>query len=218
MRILALLESTSLTPEVFEYLQNVDWVAIGKSLLVFTIWRAQIYRWRSGDTQDLALGKTPEDIVQEVIEKTISGERQWDPSLGPLVPWLKDQVKSILDALYKSAANRYEYATLTEDPDPDPGEPGDLQQAKDPRAVEASIPGLKEQVEKRFELDEQINQVFTVVNAQPELEEIVVAILDGCEAKPRYLAEKLGVPISEINNRLKRLRRKVINLEKSPDE
>lgn len=204
--------------ETFEYLQNADWATIGKEMLVFTIYRAQLYRWRSGDAQILALGRTPEDIVQEVIEKTISGERHWDPSLGPLVPWLKDQIKSILDALCKSAANRYEQMTLAEHPEPFTEEPGDLQPATDPNTIEASIPGMREQVEKRFELDEQIDQVFDVVSTQPELEEIVVAILDGCEAKPRYLAEKIGVPVSEINNRLKRLRRQVISLEKSSHE
>jgi predicted transcriptional regulator len=36
------------------------------------------------------------------------------------------------------------------------------------------------------------------------------AILNGCEPKPRYLAAELGVSFEDINNRLKRLRRRAM--------
>jgi LmbE family N-acetylglucosaminyl deacetylase len=31
-----------------------------------------------------------------------------DPARGPLVPWLKDQVKSVIDALANAAVRRHE--------------------------------------------------------------------------------------------------------------
>ena len=57
---------------------------------------------------------------------------------------------------------------------------------------------------------ERVNALFQAVSGEQELEEVLEAIMNGCEPKPRYLAAELGVPVEDINNRLKRLRRRVL--------
>jgi len=104
-----------LDPEVFQQLCEADWGAIGAELLAFAIWRVKLYRWQSGSHFEFGPGSTPEDVVQRVIEKTLSGERHWDPAKGPLVPWLKDQVKSVIDALATSAPSRREVLAIERD-------------------------------------------------------------------------------------------------------
>ncbi len=69
----------------------------------------------------------------------------------------------------------------------------------------------KEQMERRA------NMIFNAVSGEPELEEVVEAIINGCEPKPRYLAAEIGVPVEDIYNRRKRIRRRVSKLMKGED-
>lgn len=77
-------------------------------MLAFAIWWADRYRWRSGSPDILPKGFELPDVVQHVILQTINFERNWDPEKGELLPWLKDQVKSVIDALAKSEPHRKE--------------------------------------------------------------------------------------------------------------
>jgi uncharacterized protein YdbL (DUF1318 family) len=64
--------------------------------------------------------------------------------------------------------------------------------------------------EAAAQMAERVDGLFQAVNDDPELEAVMSAILDGCEPKPRYLAAELGVSVEDINNRLKRLRRRAM--------
>lgn len=151
----------------------------------------------------MAAGQSLEDVVQRVIEKTISGERHWDPARGPLVPWLKDQVKSVIDAIANAAVRRHE----TQAPE------GDSVEAfvEGPGASRSLSPEdtLLEK-EAAAQVAERADALFQAVNDEPELEAVMSAILNGCEPKPRYLAAELGVSVEDINNRLKRLRHRAM--------
>lgn len=59
-----------------------------------------------------------------------------------------------------------------------------------------------------------VEQLLQAVSGEPELEQIVQLIISGCEPRPRYLATESGVPVNEINTRLKRLRRRALRLGK----
>lgn len=61
--------------------------------------------------------------------------------------------------------------------------------------------------EKTLHVEEKVSAAFQAVDGEPELEEVLEAMLDGY-VKPRNLAEKLGVPVTDIYNRMKRLRRR----------
>ena len=51
-------------------------------------------------TESLPAGKTPEDLVQESVEKVLSGERRWNPRKQPdLLAHLKSVVDSVVNHL-----------------------------------------------------------------------------------------------------------------------
>ena len=158
----------------------------------------KLYRWQSGRHIEFAPGSTPEDVVQRVIEKTLSGERHWDPSKGPLVPWLKDQVKSVIDALATSAPSRREVLAVERD-------------EEDQEEKELAVQPATQ--EKSLLTAERVNALFQAVSDDRDLEEVVEAIMNGCEPTPRHLAAELNVSVQDINNRLKRLRRRALSEE-----
>ena len=158
----------------------------------------KLYHWQSGRHIDFAPGCTPEDVVQRVIERTLSGARHWDPAKGPLVPWLKDQVKSVIDALTKSAPSRHEVLAGEKD--------GEDQEERE-LAVQPAYQ------EKSLLTTERINALFLAVSDDSELTEVVEAIISGCEPTAIPLSVELKVSRQDINNRLKRLRRRALSEE-----
>ena len=199
--------------KIFRLLQEADWGEIGKELTAFAVWRAQNYQWRYGRGQDLALGKSVEDIVHDVILKTISGERKWDPEKGDLVPWLKDQVKSIMDALVKSAAHRYETGSLETMDEEGIADTAEYHAFRAGSVTMTQSPGPQETVLQNEHFEEQASTLFQAMDGHHDLEQILAAVWDGCELKPRILAAELGVPVRDINNRLKRIRRRISKLK-----
>jgi RNA polymerase sigma factor (sigma-70 family) len=159
------------------------------------------------------------DIVQHVIEKTINGDRKWDPDKGELLPWLKDQVKSVIDAKAKSTSHRRE-AYFSEDNEYGLTEQEEFAaQQVDPSTnldrltPEEEILDQESDGERREKAQIKYSALFCAIEGDKELEEVLETVIDGCELKPRYLAKALNVPEENINNRLKRLRRKAISLK-----
>src|SRR5262249_1090126 len=187
-----------LDDKVYQQLCEADWRAIGPELLAFAIWRVKLYRWQSGKRIGFAPGSTPEDVVQHVIEKTLRGESHGDPAKGPLVPWLKDQVKSVTDDWATSAPSRREVLA---------GERDEEDQEDRELAVQPA------HHEKSLLTTERISALFQAVSNDRELEEVVEAIMSGCEPTLRHLSAELKVSRQEINNRLKRLRRRALRQE-----
>src|SRR5882762_1413608 len=57
-------------------------------------------RWRTGDSVELPGGETVDSIVSLALEKTLSGERQWNPETHPkLQEYLMDVIDSLLNHL-----------------------------------------------------------------------------------------------------------------------
>ncbi len=192
-------ENDKLDWEIQKLLQEADWETIRRELLAHSTWRARGYRWRRKGDLELAEGYTVEDIVHEVIAKTWSGIRRWDPARGELLPWLQAQSRSILDALARSAPHRREVRVL------------DLEELA---VVYASDPlEILLKQEAWTQKKQRVEQLLQAVEGEPELDQVIRLIINGCEPKPRYLASELGVPVGEINNRLKRLRRRALRLD-----
>jgi len=199
---------SELDNEVFGRLQEADWDSIYKQLIPFARYRAAYYHWRSGTVDFLAGGKGPDDIVGQVIEKAWDGTRKWDPSQGDLVPWLKWQIKSEIDALAKSATHRYEHSSRSEDEDESDNR---IQhQAIDADILSTRPPMTPEEILLRKEATETgLRIAFEAVNGDAELTEIIEALIDGCDPRPRSLAKSLGVPVEDMYNRRKRLNRRI---------
>lgn len=160
---------------------------------------------------------TIDDVVYSVVGKTFDGSRRWEPEKGALLPWLKDQVKSEIDALLKSNARRLEVGISDESQ-------GDTDYLLGSRMVDDDIlhnkhPETPEEALTRKE-DEKANADVLLEGAaqDPELGAIFEAVMDGCEPEPRYLAKYLNVSVDDIYNRMKRFRRKIRPLRRVPHE
>lgn len=214
-------DDRSLVPGAQRELWQTDWGQIGKQLLAFAVYWARLYRWHSGGVHLLARGMELQDVVQDVIDKTLRGQRKWNPDRGPLVPWLKDQIKSEIDALAKSAAHRREE---TLEPDWHLAEEGNGAEEQTARQASASYAegsmdpeAILVEAEGTISADKTVAALFQALRGDQELEDVVQAVLDGCEPKPRYLAERLGLSVEEINNRVRRLRRRAFGIAKDPE-
>lgn len=164
-----------------------------KDLIAYIEIAANNMQWTSGDPGTLPKGWTPQDVAQHIILKTLNGDRKYDPDKGNLRYWLRYQVRSVLSALVLSAAHRSEMGLLEEE----------ILSDKQSTSPEKS---LSEEEYRKF-VSQSVAAIFEVADTDPDLLSIVEAITNGCEPKPRFLAEALNVDVKEINNRLKRLRR-----------
>lgn len=81
--------------ETLRQLRNADWEHISLRLLKFAI--------AIGGNSVIAKGMDSQDVVKEVISKTFSGERKWNPKIA-LYVHLKEAVRSTLSkkGLYAS--------------------------------------------------------------------------------------------------------------------
>ena len=189
---------TILDQETLRLFLEAEWSTIYRTLLAHTVWQARRYRWSCSGHLDLAAGYTVEDVVQEVIVRALCGTRRWDPERGQLLPWLESQARSIIDALVKSASHRHEVHT---------SEVGgfDFAQSANPLII-------LEKREAEVQNQERVQALFQIVEGEPELSEILQVILDGCEPWPRYIALALDISVREVDNRLKRLRRRALRV------
>ena len=149
--------------------------------------------WNRGDFQVIAGGWTPEDVAHHILLKTLNGDRKYDPNKGSLKTWLAYQARSVLSARVQSEANRCE-RDLPED------EIIEDRLFANPEAV------LIEKQDQET-VSHLVGKLYEAADKDPELLRIVEAIQDGCEPKPRFLAEELNEDVKYIKNVLKRLRR-----------
>jgi hypothetical protein len=63
-----------------------------------------------------------------------------------------------------------------------------------------------------------VDILFEATDEDPKIEAVLSAIVDGCEPKPRFLAGHLGIPVKDVNNRIKRLRRLAYQKIKKADK
>src|SRR5262245_15828179 len=63
----------------------------------YTLRESNRLQWRTGDSVELPGGETIDSIVSLALEKTLSGERRWDPQSHPnLIEFLMDVIDSLL--------------------------------------------------------------------------------------------------------------------------
>ena len=174
-------------PAIERALREIDWADLGVRLTAYAVWKTRNLAWRRGGSE-LALGaRTPDDLAADAILKVLSGERAWDPQRGPLLPYLQGVVDSLLShAAAASDVSRTDRGDVAE------------------RAIPPSDDSAVERVER---LRQQLHR-----DGQSALLAVVDAIAAHCEPRPQALAAQLGTSVTDINNRLKRLRRIALRL------
>jgi DNA-directed RNA polymerase specialized sigma24 family protein len=185
--------------DVLTELLKVNWKETGIQLAGYAAFRARNLAWRTGSSDLLAKGLMPDDIAAQAILSVISGERTWEPERGPLLPYLKRIVDSLLSHLAESGDNRWL----------DPWTSEDTQLAAGTALPEADSDCRDETDDDQ---DDRIEQLFDAVADKPELAEVLDAMLKFDETRPRYLALRIGKPVSHVNNCLKRIRRLALKI------
>lgn len=184
--------------------------------MAFAEWTIQGKTWNSNI---LPKGQTAESIVRDVIEKTFSEERNWEPDRGELLPWLKWVIKSEVSHLAESASNKKDVHLDQldgDDPEVDRIEyEASRQSHVRPQVTspeEAMIAMETEENLKTFARSK-IDSLLEACNGKPELETIVYAISEAkCLPKPQSLADYLGKPVDEIYQHLRALRRRATKI------
>ena len=178
-----------------------------------------IIQGKSWNMELIPKGQTAESIVQDVIDKTITGQRNWDPDRGPLLMWLKWVIRSDISHLATSAAHRSEVHSdkfEEEDSEDEAFEAWVYQSSlhnSENESPEDKIINVETETERNEIARAKIEALLEVSNGKPELEAIVFAMIDGnCSSKPQDLAAFLGKPVKIINQNLRTLRRKAANL------
>lgn len=197
--------------KTFKLLEEADWGTISRKLLAYTIKKARNLRWRgilgiSERADELIAGVSCEDVVQLVIIKTIEGIRKWDPDKGELEPWLIQQVNSEISHLVESRLHKNEVTDISESV-----ENSEIVSTATSSPSSGFFPiDPAKIVLKQQEIEEKLSIIYEAADGDPELDAVIMSVLDGCDPKPRYLSAELGVPIKDINNRIRKLARRVM--------
>jgi DNA-directed RNA polymerase specialized sigma24 family protein len=195
----------------FGRLHQVDWNTIGIQLAGYARWKARRLRWRSGRAEDLAKGKTPEDVAAEAIEKALNGTRALNLETNEdLLNCLKSIVDSDINHLVQSADNLRQRPV---------SENQDGEELRDKMEFAAAHDNYNELISQQpsspedhlVHIDEQeaerrIDSLLKSLAGEKDLMEVLEAMLEG-EAKPKDIADRLKTSVFDINNRLKRIRR-----------
>lgn len=207
--------------EILRKLDEVeDWSALIEQMIAYAVKLAKYrYRWQPGTI--LPKGDDIQDVVFRTVKKLFSGERTWDPDRVPLEVWLRINIRSemnnLFDSSFTTSGQLREVPIGSSDKEEDEQEPdyierGVLRLANDnPEAV------LIEKQDRR-ERTELIDALYMAIEGDELLEGIYYQILDGCERKPRILAERLGVSREDIYNALRRLDRRVVEIAMGQEE
>lgn len=196
--------------EVHRKLEEADWKAIGKQLAAHATWKAQNFAWRTGDHENLAAGLQGVDIAQIAIEKVLTDKRGWDPQRGDLLPYLKGVVDSLMSHMADSLDNTVQ-TRLAEDE-----EGKDLPDRAEFQAVRHDDFGLLSAHQRSRGTNSDVENVrvaklFAAVQGEDGLMTVLDVVMSSGETKPAEIAAELGIEVTEVNNRLKRLRRAAMN-------
>jgi len=199
--------------DVVKQLLHVDWGQTGMKLAAYAAFRSRNLSWRTGSDVALAKGLMPDDIAAQAIVGVIGGERNWEPERGPLLPFLKRVVDSLLNHLALSADNRRIERLSQNDRSLYGAERIAFQyEGEGPWPRRPAEFNVTDPSDSESDADERIERLVDAAKVTPELAEVLNAILDFDEARPRLIALRIGKPVNHVNNCLKRLRRLALKI------
>lgn len=91
--------------KILELIKAAPWKVITPQLLKYSVFKVKRLEWNTGDF--LPKGLLAEDVAYDAIRKTCEGVRKWDPEKYPeLLEFLKSVVDSDVHALVESAEHK----------------------------------------------------------------------------------------------------------------
>jgi DNA-directed RNA polymerase specialized sigma24 family protein len=157
----------------------------------------------SPDATVTGVGLSMEDFVWTVLEEYVEGRLKHEASRGDLFSLLATAMRNdIIDSLRKAAHMHEETrSTLPREPD----------STIDPPSLD-ELPSAAIDVPAMVDEENYRKRMWASLAGEPELAGVVRAILDLNLRKPREIAAALGISVTEVQNRKKRLRRRFIEL------
>jgi hypothetical protein len=203
--------------KTLELIEKADWMRIIPELTLFALGRLRLKFFENNSPlKGASLSDIAKDVVMESIRKVLDETRAWNPDeKDDLVIHLKTIIKSEISHLdddkEHQTTERFPIRAYSEDDRPVEEL---LKKAhlleEHTEGVVIALPLNPEECLEEKELFEwcQIMEehIMDKVNDAPELADVVLCIMMGF-SKPREIAAELGVTVTEINNRQKRLRR-----------
>lgn len=222
--------STARPSSVLPLLHGANWKFIQLKLMEYALFKIARLSWRTPDGS-LPRGLTAEDIVVQAIQKTFegatpeadasTGARRWNPQKQPnLLDFLKAVVDSDVSHLVNSEEHRvvkhYEpqdferHAGAARLPGSDSAAHAERQmiQNEEERARTEELDWVSS-IESAFEDDPEVLLILSSYRRQAEEED---------QVKPQQVAEDTGLPIETVRNGIKRMRRKLFALRKTPSQ
>jgi DNA-directed RNA polymerase specialized sigma24 family protein len=203
--------------KTLELLENADWKRIIPELTQYALSRLRLKFFEDNSPLNGSLPiDIAEDVVMESIRKVLDDTRSWKPDeKDNLVIHLKSVIKSGISHLDDDK----EHKTTERFPPKTGSNDGQYVEEllKKAHPLEEHTVGVaiappldpEESLEEkeRFNRDKIMEEkIMEKVNHAPELADVVLCIMMGL-SRPRDIAAELGIPVKEVNNRQKRLRR-----------
>lgn len=201
---------TNTSEQLLELLGSHPWEDTIPRLVAHASKKSKRLFWRGIYGGHLPEGKEVEDLVNQAIDKIISGQRQWDPDTNPdLFLFLRGIVDSDLNHLAESEENRYVRSETVSVAG------SDCDEEEKEISVITSMPTPNSDPEETLLLREEETRCeeffwnfYGSLDGKHLLQKIVECIWDDVE-KPADIAEKLGVPVNDIYNARKQLQRRL---------
>ena len=194
-----------------ELVEEVDTNQLSIKLTAYALSVFAVLRLGGRGSVISGLGKGAEDFAQQTLTDYFSGKLEYDPSRGTLFSLLRTALRhDIIDALHKDS-HKFEEGrpNTTESPDPmDAGPPAlDEYPANDGNNSFDTL-----YVQKLY------CSFKMLLGAEFELLEVVGAVLFHDLIKPSEIATFLNTTAKDIQNRRKRIRRRLVELASSKHE
>lgn len=200
--------SRAYDPAIRHELEKVDWGDVLPRVLKYAVSRAKKFEWL-GEPAD------PEALVQEAIARaygigTNETFRNWKQETCPDVAnFLIGIIRSMTSQMAEHEAGFPKESLSNKD--------GTPRNNKLYRSVDESVgsksPGSpEEKVIEDQNLQSLMDELDAVENEDEELGMVILSIKDG-NSKPRDIAQATGYEVKDVNNILKRLRRRLKHLK-----
>lgn len=198
------------SPEIYEILESADWETLGKKMLAHAIWRGST-RYRITPTTIFARGYSIDDVISHIIQSAFEGKRKWSPEEKSLEDWLLSHVDSVMDWWLNLRENKDLVYDALENTEQNEDHQTNLIQSIELETVLKYGPPDPETLMvkniEEMEAKELYNALFDDTLDEPELQNMILAMMDIDDPKPSEIAEVLDTTAEDIYNRKKRLKR-----------
>lgn len=144
-------------------------------------------------------GASPEDLAIGTLDKLVCGELNYHRSKGRLESYLATAMKNDFIDLLRSKAHTSTVTLDSEDSESLPDSPGMQVDCTPGQPDPFSVAAERECKDK----------VFALVQGETDLEEMAYAILELNALKPQEIADLLKTDATDIQNRKKKMRRRL---------